>query len=146
MTVQAARFSHIVIAIALMVAAAAIPGGARAQDGHYVTYWTSEQVLAVKRDSSNTIPPIRSQDYPATFPDHYGCEDWTLATRDNRTAEIDGQPIIMSLAAPRDVAPGERHFSARLRQEANGLTTRFIASQRTLKEARVARGRQLLTA
>lgn len=115
MTVQAARFAQFVIALALMLAAAAIPGFARAQDGHYVTYWTSEQVLAVKRDSSNTIPPIKAEDYPATFPDHYGWDYWTVATMDNRTAEIEGQLIIMSLAVPRDVAPGERHFSARLR-------------------------------
>lgn len=100
---------------AFALLALALPGRAAAQAEHFVTYWTSGQVAAVKRGPDNTIPPFRARDYPAIYPDHYGWDFWPVVSRDNRTAMIEGRLVMMSLAVPRSTNPEERHTSARIR-------------------------------
>jgi hypothetical protein len=54
-------------------------------------------------------------DYPAIDPDHHGWDFWPLVTTDNRTAEIGGHLVLMSLAVPNEVHPDDRHFAAAIR-------------------------------
>jgi levansucrase len=105
----------LVAAVALSLALPAQVLADAAPAAHYVTLWTSEQVTAIERGPANTIPVFDPADYPAIYPDHHGWDFWPLVTTDNRTAEIDGHLVLMSLAVPNEVHPDDRHFEAAIR-------------------------------
>ena len=70
--------------------------------------WTPEETGGIERTASTTAP---AAGLPETdpAPDCHVWDTWPLRTRSGEIATVDGWQVVISLTAPADVTPGERH-------------------------------------
>ena len=70
--------------------------------------WQRDQATLIKRTSETVAPPAgESEIDPA--PDLHIWDTWPLRNRQGEIATVDGWQVLISLTAPADVAPGDRH-------------------------------------
>jgi len=70
--------------------------------------WSHEAADRIKRTDGTVAPRAGlPEDDPA--PDYHIWDTWPLRTRSGEIATIDGWQVLISLTAPADVTPGERH-------------------------------------
>ena len=70
--------------------------------------WSREQASGIERTASTTAPAAGLPDADPA-PDLHVWDTWPLRTRSGEIARVDGWQVLISLTAPVDVTPGERH-------------------------------------
>jgi len=72
------------------------------------TRWSREAADRIERTDGTVAPPAGlPESDPA--PDLHVWDTWPLRTRSGEIATVDGWQVLISLTAPADVTPGERH-------------------------------------
>ena len=72
------------------------------------TRWSREAAGRIERTDGTVAPPAGLPDNDPA-PDYHVWDTWPLRTRSGEIATVDGWQVLISLAAPADVTPGERH-------------------------------------
>ena len=70
--------------------------------------WTPERTGGIERTASTTAPAAGLPERDPA-PNHHVWDTWPLRTRSGEIARVDGWQVLISLTAPADVTPGERH-------------------------------------
>jgi len=70
--------------------------------------WQRTEAAQIKRTSETVAPPADDCEIDPS-PERYIWDTWPLRTRHGEIATIDGWQVLISLTAPSDVAPGDRH-------------------------------------
>jgi levansucrase len=79
----------------------------------FTANWTRAQALRIAPDETNTKPRI-PEDFPVMTDEVWVWDTWPLTDLDMRPVKYRGWNVIFSLTAPRNIAFGDRHWSARI--------------------------------
>jgi len=76
--------------------------------GRVWSRWGREQANLIERTPETVAPPAGASEIDPA-PDLHIWDTWPLRTRQGEIATVDGWQVLISLTAPGDVAPGDRH-------------------------------------
>jgi len=76
--------------------------------------WQRDQANAIRRTTETVAPPAGASEIDPA-PDLHIWDTWPLRNRHGEIATVDGWQVLISLTAPAEVAPGDRHDIAKHR-------------------------------
>lgn len=84
-----------------------------APEDDFTANWTRGQALQISQNAENTKPRI-PENFPIMTDEVWVWDTWPLTDLNMRPVKYRGWNVIFSLTAPRDIAFGDRHWSARI--------------------------------